>query len=435
MNSGTPGRKGTLRVTAAADASGNAMVVALLVLMLFTAAGVTFVAVTKSEKQIAGNQMAGTQAMYSAEAGISEALLRMNNPNDATNYIGPVVPFQGWGRYVVIAAGKGALDPNGAALASDGWDNDADSYVDESGERFPEVLSKQPVAANAPRYPYVRVEYKQRSNQLVRFGDGDGNGATPPVENLTVGAPVLRLTARGEKGTATKVLEAEAVRYPFVDVNSALWTGKALKLNGNALLVDGNDHDMNAPYDTIPGATPVAGIQTLGPTTDVPLSLGQENNVLGLGGTASVQQSPFEYDFNAILAAAGDMVDHKLPGETSLSSADPALGTAAAPKVTLCDGNLKIAGTWTGAGILIVNGNLTMTGGSQFNGVVIVLGDIKIAGGGPADLAHIVGGLIYQGTAIEDGSVGGAGRVYYSSSAVNNALLLSRYRLSSWRER
>ncbi len=435
MNSGTQGWNGAFRMTAGTGTSGNAMVVALLVLMLFTAAGVTFVAVTKSEKQIAGNQMAGTQAMYSAEAGISEALLRMNNPSDATNYIGPPVPFQGWGRYVVIQAGNGALDPEGAALATDGWDNDADSYVDESGERYPEVISKQPVATDAPRYPYVRVEYKQRSNQLVRFGDGDGNGVTPPVENLTVGAPVLRLTARGEKGTATKVLEVEAVRYPFVDVNSALWTGKKLKLNGNALLVDGNDHDMNAPYDTIPGAIPVAGIKTLGPTSGVPLGPGQENNILGLGGTASVQQSSFEYDFNAILAAAGDMVDYKLAGGTSLSSSDPALGTTAAPKMTLCDGNLKISGTWTGAGILVVNGNLEMTGGSQFNGVVIVLGDIKVAGGGPADLAHIVGGLIYQGTAIEDGSVGGAGRVYYSSGAVNNALRLSRYRMSSWRER
>ncbi len=435
MNPGTQGRKGTFRATTGYGASGNAMVVALLVLMLFTAAGVTFVAVTKSEKQIAGNQMAGTQAMYSAEAGISEALLRMNNPSDAANYIGPQVPFQGWGRYLVVQAGNSALDPGKAAIASDGWDNDADSFVDESGECYPEVISKQPVATDAPRYPYVRVEFKQRSNQLVRFGDADGNGATPPVENLTVGAPVIRLTARGEKGTANKILEAEAVRYPFVDVTSALWTGKKMKLNGNALLIDGNDHEINAPYDTIPGATPVAGIQTLGPTSDVPLGSGQPDNILGLGGTASIQQSPVAYDFNAILAAAGGIVDYKLPGETGLTSGDPSLGTIGAPKVTVCDGNLKIAGTWTGAGILVVNGNLQMTGGSQFNGVVIVLGDIKIAGGGPADVAHILGGLIYQGTAIEDGSVGGAGRIYYSSAAVNNALLLSHYRMSSWRER
>lgn len=435
MNAGTLERKCACRVPAEAGASGNAMVVALLVLMLFTAAGVTFVAVTKSEKQIAGNHMSGTQAMYSAEAGISEALLRMNNPSDVANYIGPPNAFQGWGRYLVVEAGKSALDTDGTALASDGWDNDADSYVDESGERYAEVLSKQPVASDAPRYPYVRVEYKMRSNQLVRFGDADGNAATPPVENLAIGAPVLRLTARGEKGTANKTLEAEAVRYPFIDVNSALWSGKKMKLNGNALLVDGNDHDMYAPYDTIPGATPVAGIETLGPTSDAPLGPGQENNVLGLGGTASVQQSPFAYDFNAILAAAGDMVDYKLADGTNLSSGDPPLGTSAEPKLTFCDGNLNIAGTWTGAGILVVNGNLRMTGGCQFKGIVVCLGDLDVAGGGPADVARIVGGVIFQGTVIDASSVGGAGRIYYSSAAVNNALLLSRYKLASWRER
>ena len=35
--------------------SGNAMVIALLVLMVMTSVGVAYVAVTKSEKQIAGN--------------------------------------------------------------------------------------------------------------------------------------------------------------------------------------------------------------------------------------------------------------------------------------------------------------------------------------------------------------------------------------------
>jgi hypothetical protein len=50
-------------------------------------------------------------------------------------------------------------------------------------------------------------------------------------------------------------------------------------------------------------------------------------------------------------------------------------------------------------------------------------------------VAHVIGGLIYQGTVIDDSSVGGAGRVRYSSGAVNNALRLSRYTLASWRER
>ena len=82
----------------------------------------------------------------------------------------------------------------------------------------------------------------------------DANAATPPEENLIVGAPVLRITALGQTGNANKVIEAEAIRFPFVDVSSAVWSGGELKLNGNALIIDGRDHEMTAPYDTIPGA-------------------------------------------------------------------------------------------------------------------------------------------------------------------------------------
>jgi hypothetical protein len=105
------------------------------------------------------------------------------------------------------------------------------------------------------------------------------------------------------------------------------------------------------------------------------------------------------------------------------------------PKFTLVDGNLSVNGTWNGAGIIVVKGNLSMGGGSQFKGIVVVLGDVKYTGAGPADVAHVVGALIFQGTVVDDSSVGGAGRLYYSSSAVNNALTLSRYTLAMWRER
>ncbi|HSQ59260.1 MAG TPA: pilus assembly PilX N-terminal domain-containing protein [Acidobacteriota bacterium] len=435
MSAATQGRNDRPGRPDASGASGNAMVVALLVLMLMTTAGVAFVAVTKSEKQIAGNQMAVTQAMYTAEAGITEALFRMSHSGDAANFIGPPLPYQGWGKYLVTQSGNSSLDPDAKLLADDGWDNDNDSYVDETNERYAEALSKQPNDGTALRYPYVRVEYKMRSNELVRFGDHDANAATPPAENLVVGAPVLRITALGQKGNANKVIEAEAIRFPFVDVSSAIWSGGSMKLNGNALIIDGRDHEMTAPYDTIPDAPAVPAIMTEGPTTDAPLDAGQENNVIGAGGDGSVYQSPFTYDFNQILAQAGGMVDYKLAGGTSLASSDPPLGSLLNPKLTLCDGNLDISGTWSGAGILVVNGNLKMTGGCQFTGIVVCLGDLSLAGGGPADVAHIIGGLIYQGTVIDDSSVGGAGRVRYSSGAVNNALRLSRYTLASWRER
>ena len=416
--------------------SGNAMIVALLVLVVLTTAGVAYVAVTKSEKQISGNQMTATQALYAAEAGITEGLHRMAYPAESLNYIGPAgPPVAGWGRYIVIAAGRSALDPDGPALASDGMDNNENTVVDEPNERYPEVLTKQTVDASALRYPYVRVEYKTQGGQLVRYGDADNNPATPPVENFTKGAPVLRITARGRTGNADKTLEAEAVRFPLIQVEGAIWSGGQIGLNGNSFFIDGHDHAATAPYDTITGATPVPAVLTEGPVADVPMNGSQLDNVSGSGGDGSVLQSPFKYDFNALWAQLSAMADNSYTGDQSFTGSSPTFGDLDHPKVTAVNGNLDLAGGWTGGGILVINGDLKMTGGSAFTGVVVCMGDINIGGGASGDVAHVTGGLIYQGTVIDYNKVGGSSSMYYSTEAINAAQTLAKYTLAWWRER
>ena len=415
---------------------GNAMVIALLVLMVMTSVGVAYVAVTKSEKQIAGNSMTATQAMYAAEAGIAEGLHRMAFPAESTNYIGPAgLPTAGWGKYIVLASGASLLDPDGAALATDGLDNDGDTFVDESGERYPEVLTKQAISPDALRYPFVRVEYKTQGAQLLRYGDHDYDPTTPPEENLVKGAPMLRITASGRRGSAAKTLEAEAVRFPLVSVVSAIWAGGPLGFNGNSFLIDGHDHAAPAPHDTIAGAPPVPAIITEGPTSDANLSGNQLDNVTGEGGDGSVQQSTFTYDFVQLWNQLAGMADFKDAGPLTYGSGTPTHGSLTDPKVTLVDGGLSINGTWQGAGILMVNGNLSMGGGCTFKGIVIATGDVSLSGGGPADVARIVGGIIYQGSLVNASTAGGSGRVFYSSEAVNSALTLNRYTLAWWRER
>lgn len=416
--------------------SGNALVAALLILMVLTAAGVAFVAVTKSEKQISGNAVIATEAFYNAEAGISEGLYRMSFKKDSLNFIGPNGPeTPGWGRYIVRASGASALDPNIAAQASDGMDNDGDGFIDESGERYPEVLSKQDADGGGMRYPYVRVEYKTQGGQLIRYGDSDQDALTPPRENLVYGAPMLRITASGTRAASTKVLEAEAVRFPLMSVEGAMWTGTPLTLNGNAFWIDGHDHTMTAPYDTIPNAKPAKGILTKGPKSDVEMTTNQEDNVTGDGGEASVEQATFDYDFDALWNSLSVAAHYSYTGNQNWTSLNPPAGTLAEPAITVVKGDLGIKGTWSGSGILMVDGNLDMQGGSQFNGVVICTGMMDLAGGGPADVAHIVGSVIAKGIVTKDNTTGGAARIFYSSQAINNALTLNRYTLAWWRER
>jgi type IV pilus assembly PilX-like protein len=415
--------------------SGNAMVVALLVLLVLTTAGVAYVAVTKSEKQIAGNTMTAAQALYAAEAGITEGIHRMAYPAESLNYIGPAAPVAGWGRYIVIAAGRSALDPDGPSLQTDGMDNNENGLIDEPNERYPEVLTKQTINASALRYPYVRVEYKTQGGNLVLFGDADNNPATPPVENFVNGTPVLRVTARGRQGNADKILEAEAVRFPLVQVGGAVWAGGDLDFDGNAFLVDGHDHRATPPLDTIPGAPRLPGVLTEGPTSDISMAGNQEDNVSGTVAEASVTHSPFSYNFPSMWNQFSSMADNAYNGNQSWSGGTPAFGSLTNPKVTVVNGNLQTTGNWTGGGILVVNGNLDMRGGSQFTGVVICLGDVDFAGGGPSDVAHILGGVIYQGTIVNASTIHGSADIYYSSEAVNAANTVGRYTLSWWRER
>jgi hypothetical protein len=416
--------------------SGNAMVVALLVLMILTAAGVAYVAITKSEKQISGNEMRTTQAFYAAEGGLTEGLHRMT-VNDTANYIGQTGdPTPGWGRYIVMQNGASTLDPDGAGLEHDGLDNNGDGNVDEPGERYPEVPTKQ-TGLNKLAYPYVRVEYKTQGGQLVRFGDSDKNPATPMTENFTYGAPVLRITARGTKGNSNKVVEGEAVRFPIVDVLGAMWAGGPMAFKGNAFIIDGHDHQAMSPHDTIPGAKPMPGILSQGPTSDIQLAGFQTDNVMGAGdagGAASVTQSPITYDFNKIWNTLAPLAENGFSGDQTWGTATPTYGTYADPQVTLVKGNLSINGGWSGAGIMMVQGDLAMGGGSTFTGIVIATGNVKLTGGGYADDARIVGSIIFQGD-LSGSMQGGAGRIWYSSQAVNNALTLANYTLSRWRER
>jgi hypothetical protein len=415
--------------------SGNALVVALLILLVMTTAGVAYVAVTKSEKEIAGNQMTAAQALYVAESGITEGLRRMASKADSTNYMGPANSYAGWGRYIVIANGASALDPDGPLQEHDGLDNNGNGIVDEPGERYPEVLTKQTISASTLRYPWVRVEFKTKNGQLVRFGDDDGNPLTPPRENFTIGSPVLKLTAAGSRGTAAKTLEAEAVRFPLVSAGAPIWAGGALTFNGNAFLVDGHDHYMTAPFDTVPGAPAMPGLLTEGPTTTASISGTQIDNVTGTGSDPSIMQSTFTYNFNTLWSTISAASDYSFTGDQTWGSSTPAYGTQANPKITVVNGNLSLGGGWSGSGILMVNGNLSMGGSSNYTGIVIATGNVYIAGGGPGDLARIVGGVIYQSNLINNSTNGGSGKIYFSSQAVNLVQSMSRYTLASWRER
>jgi PilX N-terminal len=417
--------------------AGNTLVVVLLVLFLLTSLGISYVAVTKGDKQIAGNQMISSQAFENAEAGISEVLLRMSDPNaGSTIYIGETLGnTPGWGRYVVTDPGNSGLDPDYDDTTNDGLDNDGDAAVDEASERYPEKGSKQNFGmalSNKLDYPWVKVRYKLNSaNQIIRFGDHDNDGTTPPRENLVRGIPKIIVTAAGRRGAANKIVTVEAIKWPMPPVPGSVYTEGNMSFAGSAFVIDGRDHQAEAPWDTIPGATPLAGISTPNDPTNISSQLNgqQANNVLGSGGEPSVQSSPVNIDVQALATGFQQLVDITLVGnQNNPSSAD--WGTVNDLKIVHIQGDLDISGNMSGAGVLIIDGDFKMGGTINWSGIVICLGDVDVLGGG-AD-KNIVGALVVQGEMAGDSAINGNIKVLYSSEMISKLNALTQYEVSSW---
>jgi hypothetical protein len=423
--------------------AGNTLVVVLLVLFLLTSLGISYVALTKGDKQIAGNQMVGTQAFANAEAGISEALLRMSDPSKGfPTYIGqtPGSYTPGWGAYIVTDPGNAGLDPQYDETTSDGLNNNpgVNNSVDEASEHYPEVGSMQNgggmALADRLDYPWVKVRYKLNgANQIVLFGDDDNDPTTPPRENTVRGVPKIIITSAGRKGLGAKNVTVEAVKWPLPPVPGSVYTEGQLTFTGASFLIDGHDHEYTAPYDTIAGSAPLPGISTPNDPNAISgnLSPQQQNNVEGSGTDPSVQSSGVNLDLAAMAAAWSDMADITLVGDqinipmTGWGSVSPM-----DLKIVHIAGDLTINGVNSGAGVLIVDGDFHMGGTLNWNGIVICLQDVDVSGGGAAK--QIVGSLMVQGTLTGNSNVNGNIKLLYSSAMIQQLSSLTKYEISSW---
>ena len=419
--------------------AGNTLVVAVLVLFLLTALGVSYVAVTKGEKQIAGNQAVGTQAFENAEAGITEALTRMSDPTEpGSTYIGQQAGAYtpGYGKYIVNDPGGSGIDPQYNATTADGLDNNGNAAIDESSEHYAETGSKQNNVAiplgDRLDYPWVKVRYKlNATNQIILFGDHDNNPTTPPRENLVRGIPKIIVSSAGRKGLGNKIVTVEAVKWPLPPVPGSVYTEGQMNFNGNAFYIDGHDHYVAAPNDTVAGATPLAGISTPNNPNDIEggLSGQQADNVQGTGSDPSVESANVNLDLASMATAWSDAADITLVGDQSNPST-AGWGTTTDLKIVHVAGDLHISGGATGAGVLVIDGDLVLSGTFNWAGVVLCLGDVTVTGGG--NVKQILGALMVQGTVADTSTLNGHIKCLYSSEMISKLNSLTRYEVSSW---
>jgi hypothetical protein len=420
----------------AGNQQGNALIGAVLVLLVLTAVGTTYVAMTKTETQIAGHEKRHVQSMFNAEAGIGEALARMSS-DDPTYYfgedLGANTPTPGWGRYVVMSNNNSSMDPQVGNTASDNLDNDDDGLVDESGEKYPEVLTSQS-GGDAIQYPWVKVRYRLNAmNQVVLFGDHDNSPTTDPCPNMIRGVPILVVSAEGAQGTADRRIEVEAIKVPFLAPKAAIYCETdQFAFNGTAFLISGKDWDP-ATGDSIPGAPEMPGIETtMNPSTiAAELRNNQVNNVEGQGTEPAIRSAPYDYDLEAMLELYKDMADITHSGGTIGMSNAPYWGNLDDYHIVSVTDDLHISGSVTGGGLLLLEGDFSVSGSFTWYGMIINLGRINYTGGG--NEVHIYGTVMTTG-GINTNVFSGNADFLYSSLAIAKLAKFNPYRVSAWTE-
>lgn len=418
---------------------GSVMVITMLLLMALTALGAALMMTSRTETQIMGNEISYSQALCVAEAGLNEAVARLSTP-DAPQYIAETVTPRnpGWGRYIVLARGNSAADPDFARTASDSLDNDLDAATDETSESYPEVLSVQANSTNPLNYPWVKVTYKLDShNNMVLYGDHDNNPATPQRNNLVFGEPIIRVTSRGEQGATNRTLELELVRPPSFDIRACMYTeDDDFNFNGDDFLISGQDFDP-ATGDTIPGSTRLPAMITTGDVGKLLGSVGgqQGDQFIGSGGEADIQSSPVDLNLEWYVETWGGLADMHYVGDTNNPQDMGAWGGYDDYHIIYVeDGDLTLQGEASGGGLILVDGDVKIVGSFTWYGVIIVLGNVYIKGGGdlPGQF-HVYGGVFSNGGGLN--TVAGNADIFYSSLAIDRLSRLTGVTLLSWNEK
>ena len=367
-----------MRATRAENQAGFAMlalVVVIVPILLLVGSYLQTMTGRNSRLQL---EIKEERAMLIAESGVDVALYEARQGTLVAGH-NAVFHFNGTlptgGDYTVTCT----------YLGDDDRDNDGDGQIDEADEDVFEVVtngalgtSRRRVAAYLGFSPFLRTP-----NSAVTM-------VSPAPTDIRInGSPII--------------------------------DGRNYGLTGNALVGSGNTYGMSTA-----SPTPTSAITSL-------LTAGEGSHVTGATAAPSVGQST-TYSaslFNSTVLQARNSA--QIIVMSGLLNSNVTYGNAVTgPQyIVYREGNLRINGNFSGAGLLVVNGNLTVMGTMSWTGVVLVTGNIDAANG----TAQIRGSLVEgpNGTTL---AVKGTADIRYSAAAINEAeRLTGRYvALNGWQE-
>lgn len=183
-----------------------------------------------------------------------------------------------------------------------------------------------------------------------------------------------------------------AISFPAVSASNT-----ATNFSGDTFTVNGNDQCNAVP--AVPGISvtdPALVTEITNTTTsDGGLQVNQMDNVMGQGASASVRTAaPWE---KTVVQYADDYLALLPPGYEPLNErtygGNDHWGTPGQSKITHVTGDVRIAGTIDGYGVLVLDGDLEVTGDFHFHGLVILRngGTVRATGNATIEGAVLVG--------------------------------------------
>jgi PilX N-terminal len=403
---------------------GVALVLAILITVALFVLGSALAFITRTDVNISSHQTQYVDAMYVAEAGVEEALQRLELKDPS------YVTVNGSSINAAIRDASNPPDPNWTAriyLCRPGSQPSATTHhlntvTVQNSDGWLEYSSPDDTTE------VLTIQHKWRD----RNGDGvrDANevvlydGGSIPPENFVKGSPVEVITAVGRSGTAERSIKVEATRLPLnVNVKAAVMSDLGVDLRGNVTIC-GHNHSIDTPehtgltdcndWDHPHGGTCVeAGCLNAVLTTGDPVLVKGSTDAAGYPSQWDTSSTNTFYTLAQTLGLSQDEVDEILSSAdyTDVGQANPQDGIT---YVDNAGGSQAMWNNGSGSGLLYVTGDFRTTGNFIWRGLIYVEGDLVMHG-----TVWVLGAVVVKGVSEYADFSAGTPKVLYSSDALD----------------
>lgn len=414
--------------------SGAALVISMMMLLAMGLVAAALIGLSSSDMRIAGYDRRGTQAQFAAEAGVQEALRRMELR------VGDEVTVNGETFDPAIADTNDVFDPEWEVriyMPSGTKPTSADASI-----AYTPTVQSESGGLNyyGGEDDFIRITHKwfDRDGDTVADADEivlyDPNRIPP--ENFDAGQPVNVVEVQGQRGESVRRVRVETTRFPFTpNVLAAITSDGPVDIRGNVKIC-GQNHDFDTPAGThletkppcSPGNDEADGHLPAVTTTGDEITTSGSSSLLGFPtATDSTSSNPFYTLAQALGVTEAVVAD-------VLADADHHSATEGSPLdgVTYVNGDATGAESFTdleGSGLLYVTGSLDISGNFIWRGLIYVEGDLTVDGN-----PWILGGIIVRGRSEATKTTGTSSFLYSREALLRTLEGLFPYTILSWKE-